>query len=30
MVFVFSAVFLALLDRIMSGQRKPDASDRQI
>jgi uncharacterized protein (TIGR00645 family) len=30
MVFVFSAVFLALLDRIMSGQRKPDPSDRQI
>ncbi|HEX2429367.1 MAG TPA: TIGR00645 family protein [Aestuariivirgaceae bacterium] len=30
MVFVFSAVFLGLLDRIMTGQKKPAESDRHI
>jgi uncharacterized protein (TIGR00645 family) len=30
MVFVFSAVFLGLLDRIMTGQKKSDATDRHI
>jgi uncharacterized protein (TIGR00645 family) len=30
MVFVFSAVFLGLLDRIMSGQKKSEISDRHI
>ena len=30
MVFVFSAVFLGVLDRIMTGQKKTDATDRHI
>jgi uncharacterized protein (TIGR00645 family) len=30
MVFVFSAVFLGVLDRIMSGQKKTDTTDRHI
>ena len=30
MTFVFSAVFLGLLDRIMSQQKKPEAQDRHI
>jgi len=30
MTFVFSAVFLALLDRIMSQQKNPEASDKHI
>ena len=30
MVFVISAVFLGILDRIMSGQKKADSTDRHI